>query len=166
MQKKGRNARSISKLMQKKDVNAKKRQKIHFQFRNSYKKISKREKRMHIYLDFFRFYIPCAFFCISNLKIHIKKKTKMQKKSIKMFSNCKNKHAKKHEIIFQKKQKYKKKFKKKQMGCIPFNRLSSCTLTSTPQAFAVSSTALHGGDTFTDQSSTMFDLDLSKTNSR
>ena len=39
MQKKAENARSISKLMQKKDINAKKRQKIHFQFRNSYKKI-------------------------------------------------------------------------------------------------------------------------------
>ena len=94
MQKKAENARSISKLMQKKDINAKKRQKIHFQFRNSYKKISKREKRKHIYLDFFRFYIPCAFFCILNLKIHIKK-DKNAKKSIKIFSNCKNKHAKK-----------------------------------------------------------------------
>ena len=34
---------------------------------------SKMEKKKHIYLDYFRFYIPCAFICISNLKIHIKK---------------------------------------------------------------------------------------------
>ena len=69
-----------------------------------------KKKRKHIYLDFFHFYIPCAFFCISNLKIHIKK-DKNAKKNIKIFSNCKNKHAKKkHEIIFQ------KKMQKKQGG--------------------------------------------------
>ena len=40
----------------------------------------------------------------------------MQKKSIKMFSNCKNKHAKKkHEIIFQKKMQKKGINAKKRM---------------------------------------------------
>ena len=47
----------------------------------------------------------------------------MQKKSIKIFSNCKNKHAKKkHEIIFQTKMQkkaemQKKDAKKKAGGC-------------------------------------------------
>ena len=77
MQKKAENARSISKLMQKKDINAKKRQKIHFLFRNSYKKISKREKRKHIYWDFFRFYTPCAF----KPKNSYKKRQKCKKKA-------------------------------------------------------------------------------------
>ena len=63
--------------MQKKAENA-------FHFENSCQKRAKMEKRKQIYLDFFRFYIPCAFFCILNLKIHIKKdknakKSKLQK---------------------------------------------------------------------------------------
>ena len=49
----------------------------------------------------------------------------MQKKSIKIFSNCKNKHAKKkHQIIFQKKMQKKAEMQKKKMqkqgGCISF----------------------------------------------
>ena len=51
------------------------------------------KKKAHLF-GFFRFYIPCAFFCILNLKIHIKK-DKNAKKKQKFFSNCKNKHAKK-----------------------------------------------------------------------
>ena len=62
----------------------------------------KMEKRKHIYLDFFRFYILCAFFCILNLKIHIKK-DKNAKKSKTKFSK---KHAKKAEM--QKKKSCKK----------------------------------------------------------
>ena len=57
------------------------------------------KKKAHLF-GFFRFYIPCAFFCILNLKIHIKK-DKNAKKSIQIFSNCKNKHAKKHNTSFQ-----------------------------------------------------------------
>ena len=77
--KKAENARSISKLMQKKGINAKKAENT-FSISKYIQKISKREKRKHIYLDFFRFYIPCAFFCILNLKIHIKKDKNAKKK--------------------------------------------------------------------------------------
>ena len=73
MQKKSRKCTFDSKINAKKGHKFKKRQKIHFQFRNSYKKISKREKRKHIYLDFFAFISLVHFFCILNLKIHIKK---------------------------------------------------------------------------------------------
>ena len=46
----------------------------------------------------------------------------MQKKSIKFFSNCKNKHAKKkHEIIFQKKMQKKAEMQKKAGGCMSFS---------------------------------------------
>ena len=51
-----------------------------FHFENSCQKRAKMEKRKHIYLDYFRFYIPCAFFCILNLKIHIKKDKNAKKK--------------------------------------------------------------------------------------
>ena len=62
--------------MQKKAENA-------FQFENSCKKGQNGKKKAHLF-GFFCFYIPCAFFCILNLKIHIKK-TKMQKKKHKNF---------------------------------------------------------------------------------
>ena len=86
-QKKSRNARSISKFIQKRAEMQKKAENA-FQFENSCQKRAKMEKRKHIYLEFFRFYIPCAFFCILNLKIHIKK-TKMQKKATNFFQIAK-----------------------------------------------------------------------------
>ena len=52
-------------------------------------KRAKMEKRKHIYLDFFRFYIPCAFFCILNLKIRIKKDKNAKKKQKKFFQIAK-----------------------------------------------------------------------------
>ena len=80
--------------MQKKDINAKKKAENTFSISKFIQKnIKKGKKKAHLF-GFFRFYIPCAFFCILNLKIHIKK-DKNAKKSIKIFSNCKNKHAKK-----------------------------------------------------------------------
>ena len=80
MQKKSKNA--------KKSRNAKKKAENAFQFENSCQKRAKMEKRKHIYLEFFRFYIPCAFFCILNLKIHIKK-DKNAKKSKQFFQIAK-----------------------------------------------------------------------------
>ena len=80
MQKKSRKYTFDFKINAKKGINAKKKAENAFHFENSCQKRAKMEKRKHIYLDFFRFYILCAFFCILNLKIHIKK-TKMQKKS-------------------------------------------------------------------------------------
>ena len=80
MQKKAENTFSISKFIQ--------------------KNIKKGKKKAHLF-GFFRFYIPCAFFCILNLKIHIKK----------------DKNAKKmHKIIFQKKMQTKQKCKKSRWG--------------------------------------------------
>ena len=73
MQKNSRKCTFDFKINAKKDINAKKGRKYIFNFEIHTKKYQKKEKRKHIYLDFFRFYIPCAFFCISNLKIHIKK---------------------------------------------------------------------------------------------
>ena len=67
-------------------INAKKGHKCKKKAENTFsiskfiQKISKREKRKRIYLDCFRFYIPCAFFCILNLKIHIKKDKNAKKK--------------------------------------------------------------------------------------
>ena len=69
MQKKGK------KCMFNFKIHAKKRAKMHFQFRNSYKK-SKNKKKNGVLFGFFRFYIPCALFCILNLKIHKKNKNK------------------------------------------------------------------------------------------
>ena len=75
--------------MTKKRAETQKRQEIHFQFLNLCKK-SKMEKRKQIYLDFFRFYIPCAFFCILNLKIHTKKDKNAKKKLICFFNFAKS----------------------------------------------------------------------------
>ena len=91
MQKKAENTFSISKFIQ--------------------KNIKKGKKKAHLF-GFFPLLYPL---CILNLKIHIKK-DKNAKKSIKIFSNCKNKHAKKkHEIIFLKKMQKKAEMQKK--GC-------------------------------------------------
>ena len=49
------NARSISKFMQKKGRNAKKKQKMPFNLKIHARKGQKWKKRKHIYLDFFRF---------------------------------------------------------------------------------------------------------------
>ena len=57
--------------MQKK-AEMQKRAKMHFQFQNLYKK-GKNEKKESTFFLIFRFYIPCAFFCIFNLKIHAKR---------------------------------------------------------------------------------------------
>ena len=87
MQKKAENARSISKLMQKKGINAKNTflgrkigRKYIFNFEIHTKKYQKGKKESTFILIFFRFYIPCACFCISNLKIHIKKDKNAKKK--------------------------------------------------------------------------------------
>ena len=61
-------------------IHAKKGQKMHFNLKIHAKKRQKWKKLF----GFFRFYIPCAFFCILNLKIHAKK-TKMQKKAKQIF---------------------------------------------------------------------------------
>ena len=63
--------------MQKKAQNA-------FQFENSCQKRAKMEKKKAHLFGFFRFYIPCAFFCILNLNFQKKmqKKAKMQKKKM------------------------------------------------------------------------------------
>ena len=99
--------------MQKKGLNVKKGRKYIFNFEIHTKNIKKGKKKAHLF--WFFFVCICAFFCISDLKIHIKK-DKNAKKSIKIFSNCKNKHAKKkHEIIFQKKVQKKSRNAKKKM---------------------------------------------------
>ena len=61
MQKKSRKCMLNLKIHAKKGKNAKKKAENAFQFENSCIKRAKIEKRKHIYLDFFRFYIPCAF---------------------------------------------------------------------------------------------------------
>ena len=61
MQKKAENARSISKLMQKRAEMQKKGRKFILDF-DIHTKKSKMDNRKHIYLDFFHFYISCAFF--------------------------------------------------------------------------------------------------------
>ena len=98
----------------KKGRNTKNKAENAFKFRNSYKKIKNGKKKAHLF-GFFRFYIPCAFFCILNLKIRIKK-TKMQKKSYNFFSNSQNTYAKKQKIIFQKKMQKKAEMQKSR-GC-------------------------------------------------
>ena len=90
---------SISKFMQKrqkckKKQKSKKGQKVRVQFQKSYKKTAK--------MDGFFFYILCAYFCISNLKIHAKKKTKIQKKNFQI-RICNIFAKKRSKIIFQKK---------------------------------------------------------------
>ena len=65
------------------------------------------KKKAHLY-GFFRLYIPCAFFRILNLKIHIKK---MQKKAK---NNISKKYAKKSKNA-------KKKMQKKRVGCRSFD---------------------------------------------
>ena len=52
--------------IQKKGRNAKNKAEMLIQFRNSQKK-SKNKKKNADLSEFFRFYIPCAFFCILNL---------------------------------------------------------------------------------------------------
>ena len=52
-----------------------------FQFENSCQKRAKMEKKKAHLFGFFRFYIPCAFFRILNLKIHIKKDKNAKKKA-------------------------------------------------------------------------------------
>ena len=108
----------------KKDKNAKKKAKMHFQFRNSYKKISKREKRKHIYLDFFRFYIPCAFF------LHFKPKN-----SYKKDKNAKKKQTKKFQIakIQMQKKRRKKYFKKKSKKPVPYTHPQSHKIPDHPE---------------------------------
>ena len=68
-------------LGKKKAEMQKKGRKYIFNFEIHKKNISKMEKRKHIYLDFFRFYIPCAFF------FHFKPKN-----SYKKDKNAKKKH--------------------------------------------------------------------------
>ena len=112
--------------MQKKSKNAKKSRKCTFDFKINAKKginakkISKREKKAHLF-GFFRFYIPCAIFLHFKPKNSCKKKTKIKKK---LNTNLQNTYAKKVEnniSIFQrckKKQKCKKKRRKKKQGGI------------------------------------------------
>ena len=52
------------------------------------KRAEMQKMKAHLF-GFFRFYIPCAFFCILNLKIHIKK-TKNAKKTKKCFQIAKS----------------------------------------------------------------------------
>ena len=61
-------------------INAKKGRKYIFNFEIHTKNIKKGKKKAHLF-GFFRFYIPCAFFCILNLKIHIKKDKNAKKKA-------------------------------------------------------------------------------------
>ena len=72
---------------------------------------AKIEKRKHIYLDFFRFYIPCAFFLHFKPKNSYKKDKNAKKKANKIFQVAKIHMQKKRKIIFQ------KKMQKKQVGC-------------------------------------------------
>ena len=87
------------------------------------------KKKAHLFGFFSLLYPLCIFFCILNLKIHIKK-DKNAKKSKKLFSNCKNKHAKKnHKIIYQKKMQKKAKMQKKKMqkkACVVYVKLLHC----------------------------------------
>ena len=80
--KKAENARSISKLMQKKDINVKKRQKIHCQFRNSYKKYQKGKKESTFIWIFFAFISPVHFLRANfKPKNSYKKRQKCKKKA-------------------------------------------------------------------------------------
>ena len=93
--------------MQKKAENA-------FQFENSCQKRAKMEKKKkHIYLEFFRFYIPCAFFCIITLKIHIKKDKNAKKKAKNFFQIAKINTQKKAKNNISKKDAKKAKMQKK-----------------------------------------------------
>ena len=113
MQKKSRKCTFDFKINAKKGINAKKRQKIHFQFRNTYKKYQKGKKESTFILIFFSFLYPLCIFLHFKPKNSYKKRQKC-KKNHKTFSNCKNKHAKKkHEIIFQKKMQKKAEMQKK-----------------------------------------------------
>ena len=84
------------------------------------KNIKNGKKKAHLF-GFFCFYIPCAFFCILNLKIHMKK---MQKKLKFFFKFAKYICKKKQKIIFQeyfkakKKTEMQKKVQKKAGGCM------------------------------------------------
>ena len=76
--KKAENARSISKLMQKKGINAKKGRKYIFNFEIHTKKYQKWKKRKHIYLDFFAFIFPQGIsLCIF---LHFKPKNSYKKR--------------------------------------------------------------------------------------
>ena len=86
-------------------INAKKGHKCKKKAENTFsiskyiqKNIKKGKKKAHLFGFFLLLYPLCIFlhfFCILNLKIHIKKDKNAKKKSKKIFSNCKNKHAKK-----------------------------------------------------------------------
>ena len=99
--KKSRKCTFDFKIHVKKGRNAKKRQKMHFNLKIHAKKGKNGKNKAHLFGFVSLLYTLCIFFCILNLKIHIKK-TKMQKKSKKKISNCKNTYAKNHKIIFQK----------------------------------------------------------------
>ena len=87
-----------------------KREKMHFQFRNSYKK-SKNKKRKYFF-GFFCFYIPGTFFCILNLKIPAKK----DKNAKKMFQIAKINIQKSRKYYFKKTGRKTKKCKKMRPG--------------------------------------------------
>ena len=91
--KKTENARSILKFMQKR-AEMQKKQKMPFNLKIHVRKGQKWKKESTFIWNFFCFNIPCAFFCISNLKIHIKK-DKNAKKAYKFFQIAKIKMQKK-----------------------------------------------------------------------
>ena len=91
MQKKSRKCTFDFKINAKKGHKCKKKAENTFSISKFIQKnIKKGKKKAHLF-GFFSLLYPL---CILNLKIHIKK-DKNAKKSIKIFSNCKNKHAKK-----------------------------------------------------------------------
>ena len=105
MEKKAENARLISKLMQK-------RQKIHFQFRSSYK-IKNGRKKAHLFGFVSLLYTLCIFLHFKP-KNSYKKRQKMQKKA-KIFFQIRKIHMqkKKQKIIFQKNMQKKAEMQKK-----------------------------------------------------
>ena len=90
------------------DNSCKKRAKMHFQFRNLLKKKAKIKKKQ-IFLDFFRFYIPCTFFLSSKF---VQKRQKCQKKQTNFFK-LKTVYAKKKSKILSQKNRQKKRCKKR-----------------------------------------------------
>ena len=113
--------------MQKKKQKCKKSRKCTFDSKIRAKKAEMQKKgkngkmKAHLF-GFFRFYIPCAFFCILNLKIHIKKDKNAKKKAKKCFQIAKKHMQKKAENNtsiskkMQKSRNAKKKCKKKSGG--------------------------------------------------
>ena len=93
--KKAENARSISKLMQKRVEIQKKGRKYIFNFEIHTKKNQKWKKKKADLFGFFWLLYPLCIFLHFKPKNSYKKRQKCKKKTIKIFSNCKNKHAKK-----------------------------------------------------------------------